>query len=103
MNENGTYFLGFNFDAGIVLSAANLPVMADGVVLGVRDALVFTTESTERTKIECQCCAGLKVELNKITMKLESATKVIEILKEELGIADTLYPRRYYIIGTKSL
>jgi hypothetical protein len=63
---------------------------ADGVVLDVRDALVFTTEITERSEIECQRCVGLKLELNKIAMELESASKVIEILKEELSIADAL-------------
>jgi hypothetical protein len=64
--------------------------MADSVVLDVSDALVFTTEITEHSEIECQCCVGLKLELNKIAMELESASKVIEILKEELSIADVL-------------
>jgi hypothetical protein len=51
---------------------------------------VFATESTKRTELKCQCCAGLKLELNKITIELKSASKVIEILKEELRIADAL-------------
>jgi acetate kinase len=45
-----------------------------GVVLDVSDALVFTTEITERSEIECQCCVGLKLELNKIAMELESTS-----------------------------
>jgi predicted methyltransferase len=64
--------------------------MADGKVLDVSDAPVFTTEITERSEIECQCCVGLKLELNKIAMELESASEVIEILKEEPSVADAL-------------
>jgi hypothetical protein len=52
--------------------------MADGVVVEVRDTLVFTTESTERSEIDCQCCTGLKLELNRIAMELESASKVMD-------------------------
>jgi hypothetical protein len=64
--------------------------MAERVVLDESDALVFTTEITEHSEIECQCCVGLKLELNKIAIELESASKVIEILREELRIADAL-------------
>jgi hypothetical protein len=64
--------------------------MADCVDLEVSDDPVITTEIMQRSELQCQCCVGLKLEVNKIAMELESALKIIEILKEELGIADAL-------------
>ncbi|PNF20943.1 hypothetical protein B7P43_G10555 [Cryptotermes secundus] len=42
------------------------------------------------SELQCQCCVGLNLEVSKITMELESALKIIEILKEELGSAVAL-------------
>jgi hypothetical protein len=42
----------------------------------------------EISQIECQCCAKLKVELNSVTLELESAKEIIRILKEELGVSN---------------
>jgi hypothetical protein len=64
--------------------------MVDGVDLQVSDDPVITTEIMQRSELQCQCCVGLKLEVKKIAMGLESALKLTEILKEELGIADAL-------------
>jgi hypothetical protein len=63
--------------------------IADSVAASVNGAPDITKEIVKRSEIKCQCCEGLKLELNNITTDLETAMEIIGILKEELGIADT--------------
>jgi phage terminase small subunit len=57
--------------------------MADSVgYLG--DKLNITKGRKEILENECQGCVRLKLEVNHVTLELESATEIIKILKEEL-------------------
>jgi hypothetical protein len=48
------------------------------------DTLNSTTERREILENECQGCVRLKLEVNSVTLELESATEIIKILKKEL-------------------
>jgi hypothetical protein len=49
----------------------------------------FVNILDEDCDLKCQCCAKCELELTKVTADLKSATKIIEILKEERRIDDT--------------
>lgn len=56
-------------------------------VLDVEDAATdLTNQKLENSDLDSQCCVKQIIELNKITSELKSAMKIIEILKEVLGV-----------------
>jgi hypothetical protein len=54
------------------------PPSLEGVI-GTPD---ITKEITKGSEIKCQCCVGLKSELNNIATELKNAMEIIEILKK---------------------
>jgi hypothetical protein len=52
---------------------------------GVNGGPDITKEITKGSEIKCQCCVGLKSELNNIATELKTAMEIIEILKRRSG------------------
>jgi hypothetical protein len=44
----------------------------------------------ENSDLDNQCCVKLIIELNNVTSELKSAMKIIEIVKEALGVTDKM-------------
>jgi hypothetical protein len=63
--------------------------MAGTSVRSGKTAEDFVNVTEEVGDLKCECCAEYKVEFIKVTSELESAMKIIEILKEEQKIDDS--------------
>jgi len=49
----------------------------------------FTKRTPEESKLGCECCTKLKVELSESASELTSAKEIIRILKEDYDVANS--------------
>jgi hypothetical protein len=66
----------------------NIKKIATSIVHNEDVPPICTRKTVEDGELRCQCCVKLEIELNEVISELKSATEIIKILKEELGIAN---------------